>query len=424
MPTVQETLQLPGDLDPSSVVVEVEAVGSTSGAPVPVYDPTADVAYAGVSRPAVDDDGQWSLDLAPNSRLVPGGSKWKIVVYARRWGPSRPRYVDVPDGAGPYEVQDILSPAPANLPSSTLGHSSLSGLDADDHPQYLRVDGSRDGTSIQRWADANFATDVGPGQLAFYDDPDDASPVIFISKIVEWVLGFGLDTYLWRAAAAELGVTARIRQQDPTRDDHAVTRGYGDGRYARVGDFRSPDDSDGASALGGPVLTPFPGWWSASVGSADTIDPDEIFFQPMDLYRAQTIEAAKIQVNSAGGDLRLGIYDLDAKMMPDNLLYTLGVIDGSTTGGKEISGLSIDLDPGRYAVAIHAESSTNLIYQEGGGFWTGVDPTDLNRLPVLMTNGGGDAYAGGLPAAMGDTYFISGTRADFRYRVFFQWAPQ
>jgi hypothetical protein len=118
-----------------------------------------------------------------------------------------------------------------------------------------------------------------------------------------------------------------------------------------------------------------------------------------------TITAASIRVtlSAVGGELRTGIYTCDSTGLPVNLVVDFGVFDASSTGKKELTGLSTLLQPGFYFSCLLANANLTVERQSGScPYWsnhpiTQSQPeTGLTRvetygaLPaVASTSGGG-----------------------------------
>lgn len=115
MAVVSETLELPGGGAPSNVTVTVTLAGE-SGRPLPAAYDLAGNTIVG-SHQVVPVAGVWSVTLDRNDEIIPAGTAWKIVLA----GPgvsAKPRFVSVV-GAGPFDVEDILTDAPASIDPST-----------------------------------------------------------------------------------------------------------------------------------------------------------------------------------------------------------------------------------------------------------------------------------------------------------------
>jgi hypothetical protein len=118
-----------------------------------------------------------------------------------------------------------------------------------------------------------------------------------------------------------------------------------------------------------------------------------------------TITAASIRVtlSAVGGELRTGIYTCNSVGLPVDLVEDFGVFDASSTGKKELTGLSTLLQPGFYYSCLVANANLSVERQSGScPYWsnhpiTSSNPeTGLTRvetygaLPaVASTSGGG-----------------------------------
>lgn len=130
MPSVTELLDLPGSGSPTCTVT-VELVG-TGGYPMGEgYYSAGDTTIVGVLKPTVT-AGAWSATLVANSLISPSGSVYKRTVKGAGFGSSV--LFQVPDGAGPYVLEDIVTDAPGALDASGLAVHQAA---ADPHSQYL-----------------------------------------------------------------------------------------------------------------------------------------------------------------------------------------------------------------------------------------------------------------------------------------------
>lgn len=117
MATVSETLDLPGGGTPEGVIVTI-ALAGTDGTVLPVgYGTIAGTSIVGRYQLSPDATGLWTIDLPRNDEITPTGTAWKVVLSGSGVS-TEPRYIDV-DGAGPFDVADILTEAPATIATST-----------------------------------------------------------------------------------------------------------------------------------------------------------------------------------------------------------------------------------------------------------------------------------------------------------------
>jgi hypothetical protein len=118
-----------------------------------------------------------------------------------------------------------------------------------------------------------------------------------------------------------------------------------------------------------------------------------------------TVSALGVNVTTlgAGETMRLGIYD-DATGIPTNLMLDAGTIDASTTGYKEITGLTQALTPGRYwIVGCHQGGGTAQFTNAGNnpvGLGTSRSPS--SDISVYLT--GYYNSAGGVTAGLLSTF--------------------
>ncbi len=108
MPVVSNTV-----LDPSSapvrVVVTVRLIAGETG-----YEPgyVDGGVIEGTVRTTSGDDGAWSVTLASNADITPANSYYEVLEQPPGRVAAYQHFISVPDGAGPYEVPDILVDEP------------------------------------------------------------------------------------------------------------------------------------------------------------------------------------------------------------------------------------------------------------------------------------------------------------------------
>lgn len=120
MPTVTNTVKYPNQ-SLAAGRVEIDLVGDlgepiTSGAFVTAGN------YALAASYAADlVAGVWSVSLVANSLINPPGNRWRVTetLLGYEHDPTV-YYLDVPNGAGPYFVEDILDEEPESIGSSAL----------------------------------------------------------------------------------------------------------------------------------------------------------------------------------------------------------------------------------------------------------------------------------------------------------------
>ena len=118
MPVVTNTIKRPDGTAYTSGRVVIELAGENgrplSGGYVSASDYTIESAYTIESLTA----GVWSQSLVANSLISPAGTVWRVTEQVD--GRNHVYYLTVPDGAGPYFVEDILTDAPSSVASSAL----------------------------------------------------------------------------------------------------------------------------------------------------------------------------------------------------------------------------------------------------------------------------------------------------------------
>lgn len=138
----------------------------------------------------------------------------------------------------------------------------------------------------------------------------------------------------WAAAGgAPAGTRGQAITYDASNNPVAVTPPWGGGDYFRSGYYMSTDLYYGAGA---------------------SLTVNRLYLVPLIVPVRRAFDRVGVQVTtaaSAGGTLRLGIYDSSGGV-PNNCLFDSGSIASTTTGAKEAV-LSLTLDPGVYWGALH-----------------------------------------------------------------------
>lgn len=143
--SVTGTVLFPGTAQPC---VGARVTAALYAAGEPAFGVGSDQLTVGEVGTLTDNNGEWSLTLEPNELITPSGTVWQITIRP----PDRAAttvYVDVPDSAGPHEIDDIASDAPGSLPSNatTLAIAARA----------LRVDVRDHGLAASNTAAANTA---------------------------------------------------------------------------------------------------------------------------------------------------------------------------------------------------------------------------------------------------------------------------
>lgn len=113
MPVVTSTEVDPSGAPQVNALVVVRLVASLDGFS-PGYDVDEDETIVGAWPVRTDEYGAWSATFVPNSTLVPADTYYVAEVHPGRGKPSRIPFI-VPDGDGPYQVEDILAIEPVDL---------------------------------------------------------------------------------------------------------------------------------------------------------------------------------------------------------------------------------------------------------------------------------------------------------------------
>lgn len=118
MPVVTNTIKYP-DGTAAAGSVTIDLVG-TNGRPLTdgAFVTAGDYAIEASSSPALNTSGVWTATLVANTLINPAGTRWRVQESVN--GRITTYYLNVPNGAGPYFVEDILDEAPATIASSAL----------------------------------------------------------------------------------------------------------------------------------------------------------------------------------------------------------------------------------------------------------------------------------------------------------------
>lgn len=140
------------------------------------------------------------------------------------------------------------------------------------------------------------------------------------------------------------------------------------------------------------TTTSFYYWPNATFTSATTraATANRLYIATATFTENVLLDRARISINtqaSSSGQLaRLGIYDNDANMVPQNLVSDFGTVDISSTGIKAITGLNVPLVAGTYSVCVVFQQACTPVYSR----WvTGVSLTNnlaSNSFTALPAN--------------------------------------
>lgn len=115
------------------------------------------------------------------------------------------------------------------------------------------------------------------------------------------------------------------------------------------------------------------------------------YFQPFLISEISTLTAVRIMIGGtgqAGSTARAGIYNANSYWEPGALLADFGTVDSSTTGNKDITGLSQLLLPGRYWAVIEGSASNTTFTGYRPILGLGVNTTNYGAVYFGSGNGG------------------------------------
>lgn len=137
----------------------------------------------------------------------------------------------------------------------------------------------------------------------------------------------------------------------------------------------STDDGTTINAVGaGDLYVISSGSWfqnSAEGLTTQALTSGTMLLIPVDLPSTQNYKAVAINVTTAGAAgtlIRLGLYPMKSNGMPDyaNLIGDFGTVDGTTTGIKTITGLTIPATRGRAFFAVVAQGGAPSVQATTG----------------------------------------------------------
>lgn len=118
MAVLNETIDLPDGTAPSGVTVTAVLAGSNGDPLAAGYGSVAGTTIVGTVETTVASTGVWTLDLPRNDQITPAGTAWKISLSGGG-ASTTPRYVSL-EAAGPFDIEDVLTEAPASIASAAL----------------------------------------------------------------------------------------------------------------------------------------------------------------------------------------------------------------------------------------------------------------------------------------------------------------
>lgn len=199
---VTENIDLPSGVEPTLTTVELQLVGS-GGAPLSeAYDQGAQRTVVGLHRVRLDSTGAWSLNLNPNSALIPAGTVWRRSAYDRDRVVQTSSLGLVPATGGPYRWDQILANPPGALADSALAA----------HAADLTLHGG--GTQLFL---AEVASNFVTASTTFVDIPGATRTFTIPNR--PFVVEFQIAAFIEEAAQhAEVQLLAGATQLDTARD--------------------------------------------------------------------------------------------------------------------------------------------------------------------------------------------------------------
>ena len=166
MPTLQENIDLPGQVNPEDVTIDVHLWGN--GQAIAATETATGNLVGGPRRTSADATGLWSIPNLPGSTAIsqPAGTVWRV---ERSWpGLDEPliTYCSLPTTGGPYTPKSIEATAPQDLP-----------LQASNELQYVKITTDTSALTVP-----NFLSVTAVPNLLF-TVPDLARPILLRGQL-------------------------------------------------------------------------------------------------------------------------------------------------------------------------------------------------------------------------------------------------
>lgn len=119
MPVVTNTVKKPDGTISNGGTVIISLVGTNGRHIQGFVDDGTDYRIAGAITLTISSVGVWSTNLISTDLIAPTGARWKIDEKPEGAN-TNPYYIEVPNGAGPYEAREREVDAPGAVASSAL----------------------------------------------------------------------------------------------------------------------------------------------------------------------------------------------------------------------------------------------------------------------------------------------------------------
>jgi len=142
----------------------------------------------------------------------------------------------------------------------------------------------------------------------------------------------------------------------------------------------------------GPNSTHAAGWgrpgWRLSSTVAAALTSGTLFAWVLPVFHEIAVTDIGINVTSSGNNIRVGVASTDVTGVPTTLVEDFGEIDVTTTGAKQVTGLSRTLAPGRYVLLAQTANGVSLTHYLGttiGPSWHDVIETITTTMPTVIS---------------------------------------
>lgn len=169
--TITETIELPAAAKPKQVKVRLRLIATEDGSDAAGYATAADATVMGEWSTSPNGQGVYSFaGVRPNSGSSadvidsPTGTTYQLIVSYPD-GRSVTRYLSVPDSAGPHQVHDLVTDAPASITPTPLARHIANTATA--HPTLAQ---DQHVESLRSWNVALENLSAGPARVVLITD--------------------------------------------------------------------------------------------------------------------------------------------------------------------------------------------------------------------------------------------------------------
>lgn len=219
MTQVTETITRPDGTPAAGLKVRFVLSGATRA-----FASDDDETVLSVVEVVTDQDGQYVVDLPPNSELNPAGTRWRRSFGGSDIGVASDEII-VPVSGGPYPVEDILAAPLVPVPSTAASNliiASQSGAEQTINVESVFNVYPVDGTTISLDTPLDFMVELRGRLTVRHNDEDFASVVASIEPPGQTLVGghVGQQTYM---LTGEQGIPGTVSNTLQVRLDPGTT---------------------------------------------------------------------------------------------------------------------------------------------------------------------------------------------------------